>query len=132
MAHFAKLDENNVVIEVHVVENKYAETETEGIAFLQGIFNYSNWKKTSYNTVNGVHRLGGTPFRKNFAGVGFTYDASRDAFIKPKLEDSTTYVFNEDKCGWERPHTPPDDGNLYVWDEAVYQSDNSKGWVLFE
>jgi len=129
MAHFAKLNDDNVVIEVLVVENKYAETEVAGIAFLQGIFNYSNWKQTSYNSERGVHKLGGTAFRKNYAGIGYKYDSSKDAFIKPKNDDGTTYVFNESACWWDRPINYPDDGELYFWDESVYQADNTKGWV---
>lgn len=129
MAHFAKMNDNNTVMKVIVVDNKYAETEADGIAFLQGIFNHSNWKQTSYNTVHGVHKLGGTPFRKNYAGKGSTYDAVRDAFIRPKPDDGTTYVFNETKCAWEKPIAYPDDGNMYRWDETVYQNNNTEGWV---
>ena len=129
MAHFAKLNNDNVVIGVHVVENKYAETEADGITFLKGIHKYSNWKQTSYNTQHGVHALGGTPFRKNYASKGYTYDSVRDAFIRPKPDDSTTYIFNETKCAWERPVDYPNDGNMYRWDETVYQNNNSKGWV---
>ena len=125
MSYFAKIENDKVVQVIRAEQNFITRLDGE-------------WIQTSYNTRGGKHynpetgEEDGTGLRYNYAGVGFTYDASRDAFIKPKLEDSTTYVFNEDKCGWERPHTPPDDGNLYVWDEAVYQSDNSKGWVLFE
>ena len=132
MAHFAKLNDDNVVIGVHVVENKYAETEANGIAFLEGIHKYSNWKQTSYNTKHGVHVLGGTPFRKNYASKGYTYDSVRDAFIRPKPDDGTTYIFNETKCAWERPVAYPNDGNMYRWDETTYQNDNTKGWVLIE
>lgn len=112
MAHFAKLDENNVVLEVHVVHNNElldengVEQEQRGIDFL---INWSNgylvWKQTSYN---------GT-FRKNYAGIGYTYDPQRDAFIPPKPFPSWT--LNEQTCLWEPPVPYPTDGNLYQWDE---------------
>ena len=87
MAHFAKLDENNIVTAVNVVNNNEllvdgVENEQKGIDFLNTFFNTSdNWKQTSYNTVGGVHKFGGTPFRKNYAGIGDIYDATRDAFM---------------------------------------------------
>ena len=93
MAHFAKLDENNIVLEVNVVSNDALDASNEeasGIAFLtEWSGGYSNWKQTSYN---------GT-FRKNYCGPGFTYDSERDAFIPPKCHDETT--LNEDTCTWE-------------------------------
>ena len=94
MAHFAKLDDTNTVIEVLVVENKQLldvnnqEQESIGVGFLTKIFGYSNWKQTSYNAT----------FRKNYAGVGFTYDSTRDAFIAPKPGDG--YTFDETTCRW--------------------------------
>lgn len=94
MAHFAKLDENNVVLEVNVVNNDVldpTDEEKSGIAFLtEWSGGYSNWKQTSYN---------GT-FRKNYAGIGFTYDATRDAFIAPKPTEGE-WVLNEETCIWE-------------------------------
>ena len=128
MAHFAKLDENNIVTKVVVVHNDVATSESAGAAFLNNMYGTSDtWKQTSYNTYGNEHRLGGTPFRKNYAGVGFTYDASNDAFIAPKPLDSWT--LNNTTYLWEAPITKPDDGKPYYWDETLYQSDNSKGWV---
>jgi hypothetical protein len=93
MAHFAKLDENNIVLEVNVVNNNALDASNEeasGIAFLtEWSGGYSNWKQTSYN---------GT-FRKNYCGPGYTYDAVRDAFIPPKCHDEAT--LNEDTCLWD-------------------------------
>ena len=129
MAHFAKLDENNIVTEVVVVHNDVATSESAGATFLNNMYGTSDtWKQTSYNTFGNQHKLGGTPFRKNFAGVGFTYDASNDAFIAPKPYNSWT--LNNTTYLWEAPITRPDDGQPYVWDETLYQSDNSKGWVV--
>ena len=128
MAHFAKLDENNIVIKVDVVHNDVATSESAGVAFLNNLYGTSDtWKQTSYNTCGNQHKLGGTPFRKNYAGIGFTYDASNDAFIAPKPYNSWT--LNNTTYLWEAPITRPDDGQPYVWDETLYQSDNSKGWV---
>jgi len=114
MAHFAKLDETNNVIGVHVLNNEVIidadgnEQEQVGIAFLTQLNGGVGWyKQTSYN---------GT-FRKNYAGVGFTYDSVRDAFIAPKPFPSWT--LNEDTCQWEAPVAYPDDGKHYVWDEAT-------------
>ena len=128
MAHFAKLDENNIVIKVDVIHNDVATSESAGVAFLNNLYGTSDtWKQTSYNTFGNQHTKGGTPFRKNFAGIGFTYDASNDAFIAPKPYNSWT--LNNTTYLWEAPITKPDDGQPYVWDETLYQSDNSKGWV---
>ena len=122
MAHFAKLDENNIVIAVHVVHNDVATDEQAGADFLNKIHKTNAvWKQTSYNTRAGVHTLGGTPFRKNHAGTGFTYDADLDAFIPPKRYDSWT--FNPTTCRWDFPVPLPDDavvngGSVYYdWDE---------------
>ena len=74
-------------------------------------------KRTSYNTIGGVHQNGGTPFRKNYAGAGYTYDPVRDAFYGPQPFESWT--LNEESCLWEAPVAYPDDGNLYLWDEET-------------
>ena len=123
MAHFAKLDENNTVTAVHVVHNDVATDEQTGIDFLNKIHKTNAvWKQTSYNTYGGVHQLGGTPFRKNYAGTGSTYDADRDAFIPPKPYDSWT--LNETTCTWDSPVPFPDDAvanggsKYYNWDES--------------
>ena len=125
MAHFAKLDKNNVVLQVLVVADSDAPTEAKGQTFLQNLYKDTiTYKQTSYNTHANVHKLGGTPFRKNYAGIGYTYDSSRDAFIPPKPYDSWT--LDEDTCQWEAPIAYPSDGKSYVWKE------NTKTWVLFD
>jgi len=116
MAHFAKLNSENIVEKILVVSNQVATNEQAGVDFLNNLLKTNDtWKQTSYNTVGGVHKLGGTPFRKNYAGVGYKYDESRDAFIAPKPYNSWT--LNETSCLWEAPTPYPDDGNLYIWDE---------------
>lgn len=113
MAHFAQLDSNNVVIGVYVVSDNFDGKEEEYSEFAGG-----NFKQTSYNTRAGVHELGGTPFRKNYAGIGFTYDPVRDAFIPPKLYPSL--ILNEETCQWEFPVPAPDpDGKEYYWSEKI-------------
>jgi hypothetical protein len=127
MASFAKI-ENNIVITVVSVVNEVLkdsngiEQEQLGINFLKTLYNEPNaiWKKTSYNTNAGVHSLGGTPFRKNHAGIGFTYDSQRDAFIAPKPFNS--WILNEDTCLWEAPVAYPVDSNInnrYKWSEEI-------------
>ena len=125
MAHFAQLDENNVVLQVIVVSNEDAGPSpgVQGEAFCTDLLG-GRWKQTSYNTRGGVHYNpatnepdGGTPFRKNYAGIGYTFDESRDAFIPPKPFPS--WVLNEDTCWWEAPVPYPTDGNPYMWDESV-------------
>lgn len=112
MAHFAEIGLDNIVLKVIVVKNDVLldengiEQESLGVEFCRGLFG-GTWVQTSYN---------GT-IRKNFAGVGFTYDTSRDAFIPPKLHES--WVLNEETCLWEAPVTIPNDGNMYAWDEAT-------------
>ena len=114
MAHFAKLDETNNVIGVHVLNNEVIidadgnEQEQVGIAFLTQLNGGVGWyKQTSYN---------GT-FRKNYAGVGYTYDPTRDAFIAPQPFNS--WILNEDTCQWDSPVAYPDDDKRYTWDEAT-------------
>jgi hypothetical protein len=119
MAHFAKLDENNIVLSVLVVDNNEllidgVENEQEGIDFLANLTGHSLWKQTSYNK----------NFRKNYAGVGYTYDETRDAFIVIKPFDS--WVLNEDTCQWEAPVAYPDDGKRYDWNEET------TSWDLLE
>lgn len=107
MAHFAQIDENNIVTQVLVIEQDVVNT---------GLFGDPNsFVQTSYNTLGGVHKLGGTPLRKNYAGIGYTYDATRDAFIPPKPYNS--WVLNEDTCLWESPISMPNDNKRYRWDE---------------
>jgi hypothetical protein len=123
MAHFAKLGLNSKVIQVItinnsvIVDNEGIEREELGIEFLNKLYNYPFWKQTSYNTIGGVHSSGGTPFRKNYAGIGYTYDEDRDAFIAPKPFDS--WILNEDTCIWNAPVAYPQDDNGYTWNEST-------------
>jgi hypothetical protein len=119
MAHYAFLDENNIVTEVIVGKD-------EGEEGVDWEVHYSNFrgqtcKRTSYNTIGGVHSGGGTPFRKNYAGIGYTYDASRDAFIPP--QPFASWLLDEDTCLWNAPVPYPNDGGLYQWDE------NTLSWI---
>ena len=113
MAHFAKLDENNVVIEVIVTDNN---APNEGLDWLQERLG-GTWVQTSYNTYGGVHLSEGEPFRKNFAGIGFSYDEEKDAFIPPKPYDS--WVIDEETCLWEAPIPYPTDEKSYEWNESI-------------
>tara|TARA_R110002167_G_scaffold83474_1_gene226714 strand:- start:1918 stop:2298 length:381 start_codon:yes stop_codon:yes gene_type:complete len=126
MAHFAKLDNNNIVTLVVTVNNDIATDEAAGISFLKTLYKEPNsvWKQTSYNTVDGIHKLGGTPFRKNYAGIGYTYDEARNAFIPTKPYPS--FTLNEDTCRWTAPIVKPDDGKRYNWNE------DNQSWDLSE
>lgn len=107
MAHFAQLDENKIVTKVLVIEQDVIDT---------GLFGEpSSFVQTSYNTHGGVHILGGTPLRKNYAGIGYTYDSDRDAFIPPKPYNS--WALNETTCLWNAPIAMPTDDKRYSWDE---------------
>ena len=118
MAHFAKLGVGNIVETVESVSNDVATSEQAGVKFLQNLYKTRDvWKQTSYNTYGGEHALDGTPFRKNYAGIGFKYDQTRDAFIEPQPYDSWT--LNETTCLWEAPVSKPDDGKKYEWNETT-------------
>ena len=122
MAHFAKLGVGNIVERVAVVSNDIATTEQAGVDFLNNLYNTRDvWKQTSYNTQGGVHKLGGTPLRKNYANKGYTYDQERDAFIPPKPYPSWT--LNESTCRWDSPVAYPNDENNYRWNEETQQWD---------
>lgn len=113
MAHYALLDRNNTVVQVIT-----GVDENEGIYDWELFYTQETRltaKRTSYNTVGGVHTNGGTPFRKNYAGIGYAYDAQRDAFIPPKPYPS--WILNEQTCLWEPPVAMPHDGKMYQWDE---------------
>lgn len=114
MGHFAKLDDQSTVVDVNVVNNEtldnlpFPASEPVGVAFLtEWSGGYTNWKQTSYNA----------NFRKNYAGVGYTYDAVLDAFIPPKPYSS--WLLNTNTCQWQAPTPYPSDGNMYTWDEAT-------------
>lgn len=118
MSHFAKLDENNLVLDVNVVSNyvvdnlPFPESEMIGINFLiEWSGGYTNWKQTSYNG----------SFRKNYAAIGFTYNPTLDAFIAPQPYQS--WILNEKTCQWCSPVPYPEDGKMYTWDE------NEKNWA---
>ena len=118
MAHFCKLGIGDKVEQVVVVSNDVATTEQAGVDFLNNLYGTNDvWKKTSYNTRGGVHSLGGTPFRKNYAGIGYKYDETKDAFISPKPH--TSWILNETSCLWEAPVVKPDDGQSYDWNEET-------------
>ena len=122
MASFVKLGIGNIVLKGESVSNDIATTEQAGVDFLNNLYNTRDvWKQTSYNTNAGVHSLGGTPFRKNFAGVGFTYDETRDAFLPPKPYNS--WILNEETCHWESPVDYPDDNKIYSWNEEYQRWD---------
>jgi hypothetical protein len=115
MAHFAEIDNDGTVLRVLVVAN---DQENRGQEFLANDLGLGGtWKKTSYNTIGGVHTSGGTAYRKNYAGIGYKYDAVRDAFIPPKPYPS--WELNEDSCLWEAPTPMPTDGKIYSWDEPT-------------
>jgi hypothetical protein len=123
MASFAKIGLNNKVIEVLSVVNDVLhdsngiEQESIGIDFLTKLTGYPLWKQTSYNTHGGVHNNNGTPFRKNHAGIGYTYDEDRDAFIPKKPFNS--WILNETTCLWNAPVAKPDNENIYIWNEST-------------
>jgi hypothetical protein len=108
MSHFAKV-ENGVVTQVIVIEKEVLDLGHWG--------DPASWVQTSYNTSGGVHSQGGTPLRKNFAGIGYTYDAGRDAFIPPK--PFASWLLNETTCQWGSPTAMPTDNKMYRWDEPT-------------
>ena len=133
MASFAKIGLNSKVMEVHSVHNNElkdsngVEQEVNGIDFLTKLTGWAVWKQTSYNTRGGVHKLGGTPLRKNHAGIGFTYDEDRDAFI-PK-QPYQSWTLNETTCQWEAPSAMPDDDKRYDWNESTKSWDEINALV---
>jgi hypothetical protein len=113
MTHFARV-QNGIVTEVIVIEQDMIDTGLWGPP--------QEWIQTSYNTHAGVHTQGGMPLRKNYAGVGYTYDTELDAFIPPKPFNS--WVLDEDRCQWKAPVECPQDGNVYSWNEV------SQAWEI--
>ena len=128
MAHYAFLDENNIVTEVIVGKNENEDNIDWEVHY--GNFRGQTCKRTSYNTQGGVHGLGGTPLRKNYAGIGYTYDSQRDAFIPPK--PFASWQLNDASCLWESPTPYPTDVGTaeapkrYVWNEETL------AWTLVE
>ena len=135
MAHYAELDQNNIVIRVTVVRNEDCldengqDSEAVGIAFLNQHVGEGNWVKTSYNTLGNIHYDPITeqpdnekPFRGNYAGVGFIYDKDNDVFYPP--QPFTSWTLNKSTWLWEAPVAMPTDGKRYKWDE------NSQSWIV--
>jgi hypothetical protein len=120
MAYFAEINESDVVIRVVALDDTDThdasgnEVEAVGAKYLSDGFG-GTWKRTSYNTSGGIHKLGETPFRKNFAGKGYIFDAAKDAFYTPQPFDSWTLT--EATCQWDAPTARPDDGKMYTWNE---------------
>ena len=117
MAHFAQIDSNNTVIQVIVVEQDVINT---------GLFgDPTTWIQTSYNTHGGQHSQGGTPLRKNYAGIGYTYDSGRDACVPPKPYPS--WLLDEDTCWWTAPVAQPEpqEGVVYSWNEDTQSWDSA-------
>ena len=112
MSHYAKVL-NGIVQQVIVAEAEFFQTFVDTSP--------GEWIQTSYNTYGGQHKNGGTPLRKNYAGVGYTYDHTKDAFIPPK--PFASWTLNEDTCLWDAPTSMPTDGKFYEWDEST------KSWV---
>lgn len=126
MAHYALIDENNIVVEVLTGRHEY-ET-VNGISDWETYYGNLHGmlcKRTSYNTAFNKHSQGGVPFRKNYAGIGFTWDEVRDAFIPPKPVYES-WVFDEDACAWVAPVPHPTDGLEYYWDE------DTTSWVQID
>lgn len=132
MAHFARINAQGLVSTVIVAEQE----------FIDGLEDSDSWIQTSYNTHGGKHydpetrqEDAGTPLRKNYAGVGYTYDSVRDAFIPP--QPFASWSLDEDSCLWNPPHECPAlteqeelDGKYYIWSEELYNADNTQGWSL--
>ena len=108
MAHFAKVVDGKVS-QVIVAEKEFFDTFVDSSP--------GEWIQTSYNTHGGVHKNGGTPLRKNYAGIGFTYDRTRDAFIPP--QPYASWTLDDNSCLWNAPVAMPIDGKFYTWDEAT-------------
>ena len=125
MGHYAKVHKG-IVTRVIVAEPEFFDTFVDDSA--------GKWIQTSYNTRGGIHYGqdgqpdDGTALRKNYAGIGFTYDSEKDAFFPP--QPFASWTLNDDTCLWEAPVAYPDDGERYTWDEDAYQADNTQGWVL--
>ena len=120
MAHFAEIDKNGIVLRVIVAEQDFIDTGLVG--------DPANWIQTSYNTDEGVHKEGGTPLRKNYAGKGYKYDADRDAFIPPRYYPS--WVLDEEKCVYVAPVEKPKDVGHSEWNEAAGKWIDAEGVII--
>lgn len=131
MAHYAFLDENNQVVEVIVgIDENDTSELPEGFSSWEewyGDFKGMTCKRTSYNTIDGVHNLGGTPFRGTYAGIGGFYDETADKFYRKQPYPSWTL---DSDLEWQPPITEPSDSDTvqWMWDEGMYQADNTTGW----
>ena len=114
MAHYAELDENNIVINVIPISNDFSEEQAIEILTQQ---TGNIWKRTSYNTIGNEHLNGEEPFRGNFAGIGYTYNEIYNIFIPPKPYPS--WVLNLKKASWDPPFSQPNDGKCYMWNEEI-------------
>ena len=127
MASFAKIGLNGKVLAVHHLNDDVMQdangnsTEALGVEFLTNLTGWAVWKQTSYNTFANEHKLGGTPFRKNYGAKGYKYDDTRDAFIPPK--PFASWTLNETTCQWDSPIAHPNDGQKYNWNEETQQWD---------
>ena len=133
MAHYALLDENNIVLQVITGKDEGGDTDWE---VYYGNLTGKICKRTSYNSRAGQHSMPDcTCFRKNYAGIGYTYDETRDAFIPPRDNHPDSYVLDADGCCWVPPLPEPADFvhgvKCYNWDDDAYQADNTKGWVEY-
>jgi len=133
MAHFAKLGVGNIVERVELVSNDIATTEQVGVDFLNNLYKTRDvWKQTSYNTRGGVHLTGGTPFRKNFGGIGYKYDQTRDAFIAPR-PSYPSWVLNETTCQWEAPIPMPQLTQEQIDNDSGYEwNEENQSWDLID
>ena len=154
MAHFAKIGLNNEVIGMSAVATRDCmteggiEREEIGLTFLQNLTGHQTWKKCSYNTKGGIHYNSETgevsadqtkAFRANYPSVGWFYDSENDIFHKPRPTDRNgnpcnSWTLNTTTGRWECPlgDAPYNNNSTYLWDESVYQSDNTQGWILQE
>ena len=143
MAHYAQLGVDNIVVKVWTLDNINSmtsggiEKDEIGQAYLKEHHGDLTLVKCSYNTHQGVHILGGTPFRANYPGVGWYYSSTHDIFYEPRPKDKdgdscTSWSLNTTTGMYEAPITQPTGsvGKYYVWDESAYQADNSTGWFL--
>lgn len=121
MSHFARV-ENGIVKQVIRADQTFIDNLVSDQP--------GEWIQTSFNTYGNEHKLGGTPLRANFAGIGYIYDSVHDAFYAPKPVIGGTWVLDTEVFLWKRPLDYPTDGQNYYWDENLYQSDNTTGWVL--